>query len=132
MAGTAKQNGVEKKTPAANTKNGATTKTTPPVKKLAQEAIDVKVTKSLEERITNFEKLKGLANQRERLTTTLNDLNKFKFNNGDSCVFSIKDENYKEFKTSNNNLIQIVTDVLQETLTSRKTEIENEILNFDL
>lgn len=131
MATTAKQNGVEKKTPAVNTKNGETSKAATPVKKLVQEAIEVRVTKSLEDRITNFEKLRGLANQRERLTTTLDELNKFKFNNGDSCVFSIKDENYKEFKTSNNNLITIVTDVLQETLMTRKTEIENEIIKFD-
>lgn len=132
MATTAKQNGVEKKTPAANTKNGVTVKTTTPVKKLAQEAIDVKITQSLEERITNFEKLRGLANQRERLNTTLDELNKFKFNNGDNCIFALKDENHKEFKTSNNNLIKLVTDVLQKQLTSRKIEIEKEILGFNL
>lgn len=132
MATTAKQNGTEKKTPATTAKNGANGKTSATVKNLAVEAVGVKQAKSLEEKITGFEKLRGLANQRERLVSTLSDLNKFKFNNGDNCIFALRDENQKEFKTTNNNLIKIVTDVLQETLTARKTEIEAEILNFEL
>lgn len=137
----AKQNGVAKRTVATQknavkahiekkTEEKATTKEvvtptpqpTPPVAKV----------KTLDERLSSFERMKGLANQRERLNTTLTDLNKFKYQNSDSCVFLLRDENGKEFKTTNNNLIQLVTDVLQEKLTTRKTEIEKSILEFDM
>ncbi len=123
MTTVAKQNGVAKKlVPAKEAVK----------KQLTEEAIGNKSVKTLESRIQNFEKLRGLANQRERLISTLTDLTKFKYNNGDSCVFLIRDEQGKEFKTTNNNLIKLVTDVVQNTLTVRKTEIETDILKFDL
>lgn len=129
MSTVAKQNGTEKKEP--NKKATPSPKETV-MKKLAEEAIGKNSVATLEERIENFEKLKGLAAQRERLLSTLNDLTKFKYNNGDSCVFLLRDEEGKEFKTTNNNLILIVTNVLQDTLTVRKKEIENQILKFNL
>lgn len=123
MKTVAKQNGVAKKVvPAKEAVK----------KQLTQEAIGNKSVKTLESRIQNFEKLRGLANQRERLLSTLTNLTKFKYNNGDSCVFLIRDEQGKEFKTTNNNLIKLVTDVVQNTLSVRKTEIETDILKFDL
>ena len=88
--------------------------------------------KTLDERLSSFERMKGLANQRERLNSTLSNLNRFKYQNSDSCVFLLRDDNGQEFKTTNNNLIQLVTDVLQDKLSTRKTEIEQQILTFDL
>lgn len=87
---------------------------------------------TLEDRLSSFEKLKGLTSQRERLVSTLNELNKFKYQNADSSVFHLKDENGQEFKTTNNNLIKLVTDVLQNQLTTKKNEIEKEILEFPM
>lgn len=106
----------------------------PEVKALVKEipVQEIVKVKTLDERLTSFEKMKGLASQRERLAETLGNLNKFKYQNSDSCVFLLRDENGKEFKTTNNNLIQLVTDVLQGQLTTRKTEIEKSILEFDM
>lgn len=139
MATTAKQNGTPKKRTTPVKQNGKVTtpdpqKTTeaPVVKKLAEQAIGQHPEKSLDEKIQGFEKLKGLANQRERLVSTLHKLNKFKYNNGDTCVFLLRDEDHQEFQTGNTTLIKLVTDVLQEQLEHRKTEIEIEILNFEL
>ncbi|MFK7750251.1 MAG: hypothetical protein AB8B65_17810, partial [Kordia sp.] len=87
---------------------------------------------SLDDRINNFQKLQGLANQRERLMHTLNSLTKFKYNNGDSSIFLIRDENGEEVKTSNTNLSKLVTNHVQDTLLVRKDEIEKQILQFEL
>jgi hypothetical protein len=87
---------------------------------------------SLDERIQNFEKLRGLATQRERLTVTLSELTKFNYNQGDSASFHIRDSHNLEFKTTNTNLIKLVTSHLQTTLEHRKSEIEKEILQFEL
>lgn len=91
-----------------------------------------KATISLEDRIQNFEKLRGLATQRERLTQTLNELTKFNYNQGDSCSFYIRDSHNLEFKTTNTNLIKLVTEHLQSTLEERKSEIEGQIVQFEL
>ncbi|WP_416441616.1 hypothetical protein ACH3O9_14365 [Leeuwenhoekiella sp. A16] len=87
---------------------------------------------SLDDRIQNFEKLRGLATQRERLTQTLNELTKFNYNQGDSASFYIRDSHNSEFKTTNTNLIKLVTTHLQSTLEERKSEIEEQILQFEL
>jgi hypothetical protein len=72
------------------------------IKKVAIETAPKEAVKTLDERIINFEKLRGLAaNQREKLLATLTELTKFKYNNGDSCIFLIQDEDSKEFKTNN-------------------------------
>ena len=86
----------------------------------------------MDDRIQNFEKLKGLATQRERLTQTLNELTKFNYNQGDSCSFYIRDSHNLEFKKTNSNLIKLVTEHLQSTLEERKSEIEEQILQFEL
>ena len=99
---------------------------------LTQEAMAPQPNPSLEQKIQGFEQLKGLTNQRHRLTETLDELNKFKYNNGDSSIFMLRDESAKEFKTTNTNLITLVTDHLQTTLQKRKSEIEDEILKFSL
>ena len=95
-------------------------------KKLAQQAIGKVPTVKTEE------KLKGLAGQRERLSSTLTELTKFKYNQSDSASFFIKDSNGLEFKTTNSNLIHLVTNHLKSTLENRKSEIETQLIAFEL
>ncbi|WP_271406797.1 hypothetical protein [Tenacibaculum soleae] len=135
MATAVKQNGTAKKQTATK----ATVQ-----KKLAEEAIGKPTTPitnkpaetqkvvNLDDRIQNFEKLRGLANQRERLVQTLNELTKFNYNQGDSSSFYIKDASGLEFKTTNSNLIKLVANNLQATLENRKVELEKQILEFQL
>lgn len=112
-------------------------------KKLTEEAIGKTVvpektktvekpTINLDDRIQKFEKLRGLANQRERLTETLNELTKFNYNQDGSSSFQIRDSRNLEFKTTNTNLIKLVTTHLQSTLEERKSEIEEQIVQFEL
>ena len=112
-------------------------------KKLTDEAIGktvvpektktvVKPTINLDDRIQKFEKLRGLATQRERLTETLNELTKFNYNQDGSSSFHIRDSRNLEFKTTNSNLIKLVTTHLQSTLEHRKSEIEQQIVQFEL
>ncbi|MBJ6369850.1 hypothetical protein [Snuella sedimenti] len=130
------------------TKQNGTVKRTTTVKKdvkeqlakqaMGQDAQEVKqplvskATIDLADRIQRFEKLRGLATQRERLVQTLSELTKFNYNQGDSASFYIRDSHNLEFKTTNTNLIKLVTTHLQSTLEARKTEIEQEIIQFEL
>lgn len=141
---TAKKNGTETKgqpnkkatpapTPSKPSPNGAEKKDPKDVTvKLAQNALGQPAIISIEERMTAFDQLTGLANQRTRLKSKLDELNKFVFNNGENCEFSVKDEEGKTFKTSNNNLITLVTGILKTTLEERKGEIEEQIVHFQL
>ncbi|MDV7139209.1 hypothetical protein R3X28_09990 [Maribacter sp. TH_r10] len=112
-------------------------------KKLTEEAVGKTVvpektktvekpTINLDDRIQKFEKLRGLANQRERLTETLSELTKFNYNQDGSSSFHIRDSRNLEFKTTNTNLIKLVTTHLQSTLEQRKSEIEEQIVQFEL
>ncbi len=87
---------------------------------------------NLDDRIQKFEKLRGLATQRERLTETLSELTKFNYNQDGSSSFHIRDSRNLEFKTTNTNLIKLVTTHLQSTLEERKSEIEDQIVKFEL
>ena len=87
---------------------------------------------NLDQRINNFEKLRGIANQRERLTATLSELTKFNYNQDGSSTFFLRDAAGLEFKTMNSNLIQLVTKQLQHTLEVRKAELEKELIEFEL
>jgi len=87
---------------------------------------------NLDDRIQKFEKLRGLATQRERLTQTLSELTKFNYNQDDSSSFYLRDSRNLEFKTTNTNLIKLVTSHLQSTLEQRKSEIEEQIVQFEL
>jgi len=87
---------------------------------------------NLDERIQRFEKLRGLATQRERLSQTLTELTKFNYNQDGSCSFHLRDSVNLEFKTTNSNLIRLVTTHLQSTLEQRKSEIEQQIVAFEL
>lgn len=86
----------------------------------------------MDDRIQKFEKLFGLATQRERLVQALNELTKFNYNQGDSSSFYLKDSYGMEFKTTNSNLIKLVTTHLQSTLEAHKSEIEEQIVQFEL
>lgn len=86
----------------------------------------------LAERIQGFEKLRGLADQRERLHNTLTDIQRFNYNNDGTSTFFMRDSSGKEFKTTNSNLIQLVAEKLQTTLEARKKQLETEILAFEL
>ena len=135
MKNVVKQNGVAKKENATVKKEvqkklteQAIGKTTVPEKTVVTE----KPTINLDERIQKFEKLRGLATQRERLTQTLNELTKFNYNQDDSGSFYLRDSRNLEFKTTNTNLIKLVTTHLQSTLEQRKSEIEEQIVKFEL
>jgi hypothetical protein len=95
-------------------------------------AVPVLAPVSLDERIQNFEKLRGLANNREQLVSKLNELTKFNYNHDGSSQFTLRDSTGLEFKTTNTNFINLVTRQLQQTLEQRKQEIETQILEFEL
>ena len=87
---------------------------------------------NLDVRMEKFEQLKGLAHQRIRLAETLSELNKFKYNQSDSAKFEIRDSQNLSFVTTNSNLIHLVTTNLKETLEYRKSEIEKQLIAFEL
>ena len=137
MATTAvKQNGTSK--------NEVTAKTSV-VKKLAQDAVKsapAKVQKqvpktpeptlNLDERINRFEKLKGIATNRERLVGTLSNLTRFNYNSSESCTFYLRDASGLEFKTTNSTLINLIAEQLQQTLEERKSQLEKQLMEFQL
>ena len=86
---------------------------------------------NLDARIQQFEKLRGIANKRERLVHTLSELTRFNFNTDDAS-FVLQDSSGMSFKTGNTNLIKLVTSQLQETLEKRKDELEKQIVGFEL
>lgn len=127
--GTVKQeNATVKKEVQKKLTEEAIGKTVVPEKK----AIDEKPVINLDDRIQKFEKLRGLATQRERLSETLNELTKFNYNQDGSSSFHIRDSRNLEFKTTNSTLIKLVTTHLQSTLEVRKSEIEEQIVTFEL
>ena len=125
-----------------NSKSETTTVKKAVQKKLADQATGktatpstktpVKSNVNLDERISRFEKLRGLANQRERLNSTLSELTRFNYNQDGSSSFFLRDSGGLEFKTTNSNLIKLVTSHLQHTLEVRKTELEKELIEFEL
>ncbi len=135
MATTVKQNAVKKET--VTSKTAVKKKLTEEAKANVTSANGVQTQKAtpeinLDERIQKFEKLRGLATKRERLVQTLSEITKFNYNQGDSSSFYLRDAHGNEFKTTNNNLIKLVSSHLQSTLESRKKELETEILAFEL
>ena len=116
---------AESKSSAAN---GANSKTVAN----GQKTQTPKAVINLDDRIQKFEKLRGLANNRELLVGKLNKLTKFNYNHDGSSQFTLRDSNGLEFKTTNTNFIHLVTSKLQETLENRKQELEEQILQFEL
>ena len=69
----------------------------------------------LVERIQGIEKLRGVADQRERLKNTLTDIQRFNYNSDGTSTFFMHDDSGKEFKTTNSNLIKLVAEKLRLT-----------------
>ena len=138
MATTAKRNATVKKettTAKADVKKQLAKEATQPDAKQPQPKQIAEATKpvvNLDERMNKFEKLRGLASQRERLTATLSELTRFNYNQDGSSTFYLKDSAGLEFKTTNSNLIRLVTSQLQKLLENRKTELEKELIEFEL
>ena len=138
MATTARQNGTAKKettTPKQEVKKQLAKDATKPGAKQPLPASTSKTEKpaiNLDERIDRFEKLRGIVNQRERLVNTLTELARFNYNSAESCTFSLTDAAGLEFNTTNTNLIKLVAGELQKTLETRKTELEKELIEFQL
>ena len=139
MATTAKTNGANKKetiTPKTAVKKqlvkDAIGQSKAPVQSITKEKPQDVKTINIDDRINKFEKIRGLVDQRERLSTTLLELTRFNYNQGGSSTFYLRESDGKEFKTTNTNLISLVTEILQDTLEARKKELEAEIISFDL
>ncbi|MET2985627.1 hypothetical protein [Aureibaculum conchae] len=131
----AKQNGTAKKENATVKKEVQKKLTDDAIGKTVvheKAIIAKKPTINLDDRIQRLEKLKGLAANRERLAQTLTELTKFNYNQDGSGSFFLKDSRNLEFKTTNTNLIKLVTTHLQSTLEQRKSEIEEQIVQFEL
>ncbi len=127
-----KENGSVKKEVKKELTKEVIGKTIIPIKTIKSSSKEQKTSVNIDDRIQKFEKLRGLATQRERLTETLNDLTKFNYNQDDSSSFFLRDSHNLEFKTTNTNLIKLVTTHLQSTLEQRKSEIEEQIVQFEL
>ena len=113
------------------------TPSTEPVKSTATPKVETPKVETpvinLDDRMQKFEQLKGLAaHQRTRLSDTLTELNKFKYNQSDYARFEIKDSQSLSFVTTNTNLIHLVTNHLKSTLEFRKAEIEKQLIAFEL
>ncbi|GGG37474.1 hypothetical protein GCM10011344_42890 [Dokdonia pacifica] len=135
----AKTNGTSKRettTPSTTVKKQlakeATGQAKVPVQTAAKEKQQEVKFINLDDRIKQFEKLRGLANQRERLVNTLSELTRFNYNQAESSTFSLKDASGLEFQTTNSNLIKLVATELQKTLETRKEQLEKDILAFNL
>ena len=100
-------------------------------KKVQEQTVNPAI--ELASRIEKFEKLKGLCNNREKLNNTLSELLKFTYNNDGSALFFIRSNNGEyEFKTTNSNLIKLVSSQLQKTLEERRQELNTQIMAFEL
>lgn len=137
---TVKQNGTAKKeTTTAKkavqeklAKEATGQKTTPITKEQSKHVETPTPVIDLQSKLDRFEKMKGLAQQRERLTSTLAELNKFKYNQSDSARFEIIDSQNLSFMTTNTNLIHLVTNTLRSKLQTRKAEIEAQLIAFEI
>lgn len=99
--------------------------------KLAQEALGVP-TISIEDRILQVEKLKGLTDRHKRATATLNTLSEFIYNSSESCKITIVDDAGKSFATGDINLIRTIADGAEKYIKGKKQEVENELKSFTL
>lgn len=87
---------------------------------------------SLEERINRVKLLDGLTNKRQKVVQTLTDLRKFQFSSDDSCDLELNDSSGKEFRTSNSNLIGMLTSHLESLLQGKVKELDEQIIDFEL
>lgn len=87
---------------------------------------------SLEERIQKADELKSLTLKRSRTLQTLHHIRTFSFASDDNCTLTIKDSERQEFETSNSNLIGILQDYLIKVLSDKVSELDDEIISFNL
>ncbi len=141
----AKKNGTEKK-PGQTNKKPVPAPTPPPpsvngkevkdpkdvTKDLAKEAVGQEPVVSIEDRILQVEKLKGLTDRHKRATATLNNLSEFKYNSSESCKITIVDDAGKSFTTGDINLIRNIADGAEAYIKGKKLEVENELKSFTL
>lgn len=135
MATTVKQNGTAKKENATVKQEVQKRLTEQAIGKaiIAEKPLPIKQSAiNIDKRIQNFKKLRGLTTKHERLTQTLTELTKFNYNQDGSSSFYLWDSRNLEFKTTNTNLIKLVNTHVQSTLEARKSEIEEQIVKFEL
>ncbi len=146
----AKKNGSATKEQAGNKKPPAAPVTPKPVngkeevtpkkidngadvtQELAKKAIGQEPVVSIEDRILQVEKLKGLTDRHKRATATLNSLSEFKYNSSESCKITIVDDAGKSFTTGDINLIRNIADGAEEYIKGKKQNVENELKAFTL
>lgn len=118
-------------------KNGTEDKAIPnvqaPIVKPQAEAKPQNTAKvSLEERIQRVEEIRSLTGKRYRTIETLNNLRTFSFGSDDSCVLIIQDSQGHKFQTGNSNLVSLLKDYLQATLSDKVSALDDEIMGFNL
>ncbi len=139
----AKKNGMDKKPGETNKKPVPVPKIIKPVtpeksngsdvtKDLAKQAVGAESVVSIEDRILQVEKLKGLTDRHKRATATLSNLSEFKYNSSESCKITIVDDAGKSFTTGDINLIRNIADGAEEYIKGKKQNVENELKSFTL
>lgn len=103
-----------------------------PIVKPEPEKEQSAVKPSLEERIQRVEELRSLTGKRHRTIETLNNLRTFNFGSDDSCVLMIQDSQGHKFQTGNSNLVLLLKDYLQATLSDKVSALDDEIMEFKL
>ncbi len=122
------KNGVKKTstTPKSNTTNAPKKESV--VKPISTVKREVK--ESIDDKIDRFEKLNGFTTKRERIVNTLQKLKKFDYSKDLSASFTLVDSSDKSFQTSNTELLEIVVSNLIKIMEIKKSELENQILEF--
>ena len=87
---------------------------------------------NLDDRIQRVSELQGLTQKRARVLETLNRLRTFKFSGDDSAMLEIKDAANNRFNTSNNGLINLLSDHLEGLLQGKLNDLNKEIIEFTL
>lgn len=87
---------------------------------------------SLEERIQKADELKSLTLKRARTINTLHHLRSFNFASDDNCTLTITDSEHQQFETSNSNLIGMLKEHLISVLSNKVSELDDEIIAFNL
>lgn len=118
-------------------KNGTENKAIPnvqaPIVKPQVEAKPQNTAKvSLEERIQRVEEIRSLTGKRHRTIETLNNLRTFSFGSDDSCQLVLTDSQGHKFQTGNSNLVSLLKDYLQATLSDKVSALDDEIMGFNL
>jgi len=86
---------------------------------------------SFSERMKHIKNLQGLTAKLEQLEATEIKLKNFELDSdGMNDHLIIRDSNRNEFSTSNSEVIKVVFNLIQETVSSKQTELKNLIAAF--